>query len=121
MMLVHRRDVYRSRREVDVCGTDKGSWAAFLEGTGPGRRSGAKLVPSTQSHRDCWRHCGFWEVRENQQKHLQRGEPWMESWDGKSRKSREFEGVRVVLGNNKDCPLKEGFCLLYVSLEGTKV
>lgn len=36
------------------------------------------------------------------------------------RKSWEFRGVRAVLRNQKDCPLKEGFYLFYASLEGHK-
>lgn len=39
-------EAYRRGREVVVCGTDGGSWAVFLEGRGPGKRSGAQLVPS---------------------------------------------------------------------------
>lgn len=52
-------EAYRRGREIVVCGTDGGSWAVFLESRSSGKRSGAQLVSSAQSHLDCWRHCGF--------------------------------------------------------------
>lgn len=96
-------------------------WNGWAAGRGAERRSGAQLVISPMPPgllEALWVPGG---KRENEWKHPQRGVPWRESWDERTSLWEKLGGVRAALGNQKNCSLKEGFPLVYVSLECTKV